>query len=133
MEFCVCDNMLSLKMGKENSENPEDKDKLFYTCRACKKDFPAGENFDPCVYKKNHGGDHVVFYESFVNKYTFDDPTLPFSTEFSCPRCSKEGKKTEVIYIRYDEDNMNYIYLCKSCRLAWIHPEYQKVTELFTL
>ena len=29
-----------------------------------------------CVYA-NYGGNEKVFYELFINKYTFNDPTLP--------------------------------------------------------
>lgn len=128
MEFCeICENVLSLKM-EENE--------LKYTCRACKKNYPPGENFNPCVYKNNYGGNEKIFYDMFVNKYTFNDPTLPRSREISCPECQKnkdKKKNPEVIYIEYDHDQMKYIYVCCDCKLAWIHPEYQQTESLYKL
>lgn len=36
---------------------------------------------------------------------------------------SKEGKtkSNEIIYIRYDNDNMKYIYLCTNCDYTWVN------------
>ena len=68
----------------------------------------------------------------YVNKYTKHDPTLPHLNNMQCANqdciTNQEGSntKSDIIYIRYDESKMKYIYLCCNCDKAWIHPEYQK-------
>ena len=74
-----------------------------------------------CVYKsqlqqKEQGYSHII------NDYTKLDPTLPRTKMIKCPNenCTqKEEENTEVIYIRYDDTNMKYIYLCSECNTVW--------------
>ena len=74
-----------------------------------------------------------------INKYTKLDPTLPRIHTIDCPNndctsnrlveSSKEGggekKEThredekEIIYIRYDDKNMKFVYLCAVCDTVW--------------
>lgn len=126
MKFCnVCDNLLILSKSG-------DSDELFYNCRSCKTKQPCETDFNPCVYRKNYGGNEKIFYEMFINKYTKHDPTLPHVTTMQCQneecaqKTKKDGTKSDIIYVRYSEDDMKYIYLCCKCDKAWIHPEYQK-------
>jgi DNA-directed RNA polymerase subunit M/transcription elongation factor TFIIS len=122
MEFCdVCENMLNLILDKKDGN-------LKYMCKFCSSSKNVGANFNPCVHKTNYGGNEKIFYEMFINEYTFIDPTLPRSKQIHCPHCSKEDahKETEVIYVRYNDSDMKYIYLCCECKSAWINPEYQK-------
>ena len=122
MEFCdICENMLNLILDKTDGN-------LKYMCKSCSSYKKVDANFNPCVHKTNYGGDEKIFYEMFVNEYTFIDPTLPRSKQIHCPNCSKKEshKETEVIYVRYNDADMKYIYLCCDCKNAWINPEYQK-------
>ena len=126
MKFCsVCDNLLVLAKSKES-------DDLVYNCRSCKTQEQFEPDFNPCVYKKNYGGSEKVFYDMFINKYTKHDPTLPHVTSVQCQNveCANDtkakGDKSDIVYLRYNEDKMKYIYLCCKCERAWIHPEYQK-------
>jgi hypothetical protein len=128
MEFCkTCDNLLTLTKDKNDSNS------LFYLCKACNSKTECPTNFNSCLLKKNYGGNEKVFYELFVNQYTKYDPTLPRLNNTTCqnPDCptndDKSGKESEIVYIRYSEDKMKYIYLCCVCDTAWIHPEYEKV------
>jgi hypothetical protein len=68
-----------------------------------------------------------------VNKYTKLDPTLPRIKTIRCPNdeCisnklsaqssdpSVKKEETEVIYLRYDDTNLKYIYLCTKCDKVW--------------
>ena len=128
MKFCeLCDNLLTLRMSKESGS-------LYYHCRSCRKDEECPHDFDPCVYKKDYGGNEKVFYEMFINKYTKYDPTLPHVHTMPCQnaecakRTKEKGEESDIIYMRYNEDKMKYIYLCckEGCNRAWIHPEYQQ-------
>jgi DNA-directed RNA polymerase subunit M/transcription elongation factor TFIIS len=114
--------MLHLKVDKSTDE-------LKYVCRSCStmKNIDAG--FNPCVHKTNYGGNEKIFYEMFINKYTFFDPTLPRSINIHCPFC--KNKDSEVIYVRYNDEDMKYIYLCCDCKKAWTNPEYQKHELVF--
>ena len=58
-----------------------------------------------------------------VNKYTKLDPTLPRINRIPCPNaeCDTNTKETsrEIIYIRYDDTNIKYMYLCSTCDYVW--------------
>ena len=64
-------------------------------------------------------------YGNIVNKYTKLDPTLPRINTIKCPNpeCksnTKDGEKDrEVIYMRYDDINMKYVYICAVCDIVW--------------
>jgi aspartate carbamoyltransferase regulatory subunit len=53
------------------------------------------------------------------------DPTLPRIYNIRCPntacKTNEEGEKTpaEVIYMRYDDENMKYLYICTTCDTTW--------------
>jgi aspartate carbamoyltransferase regulatory subunit len=62
-------------------------------------------------------------FNNIINKYTKLDPTLPRINNILCPNseCSTNTKneEKEIIYIRYDETNMKYVYLCSTCDTVW--------------
>ena len=66
-------------------------------------------------------------YTHIVNKFTKLDPTLPRTNAIKCPNqeCisnheeAEKRREREVIYIRYDDINMKYIYLCSNCDTMW--------------
>ena len=64
-----------------------------------------------------------------INKYTKLDPTLPRINTILCPNpnCTTNTDDTprEIIYIRYDDTNMKYVYLCSTCDTVW-KPEDNK-------
>jgi DNA-directed RNA polymerase subunit M/transcription elongation factor TFIIS len=108
---------------------------LQYYCRNCGNidDSIAADNI--CVSKVNVK--HTTTQQSFsqvVNKYTKYDPTLPRINTVRCPNdeCSsnrrgsgeeaaEDANKTanEVIYVRYDDTNLKYVYLCAKCDKVW--------------
>ena len=132
MHFCsVCANMYYISITPENE--------LQYYCRHCGHvdDTIASENI--CVSKLNVK--HTTTPQTFsqvVNKYTKLDPTLPRINTIRCPNdeCpsnrkssgpagggagggDKKEKKSEVIYLRYDDTNLKYVYLCAKCDKVW--------------
>ena len=68
-------------------------------------------------------------YNHLINKYTKLDPTLP-SIEMKCPNVSCKtnqgddsndpNKLTNIIYMRYDDINLKYVYICYNCNTNWI-------------
>ena len=55
-----------------------------------------------------------------VNKYTKYDPTLPRKTNMKCPneKCG-DTPNPDIIYLRYDDENMKYLYICSGCNFTW--------------
>ena len=137
MHFCEkCDNMYYLKISED------EKDKLIYYCRNCGHEDTNITDENVCVLKT------IIQQKSqrhkqVINEYTKYDPTLPRINTIKCPNqsCisnqtivekdptidskdtetsrSLEKNNREVIYIRYDDTNMKYIYMCAKCNTMW--------------
>jgi DNA-directed RNA polymerase subunit M/transcription elongation factor TFIIS len=117
MKFCVkCDNMYYICI--DNLDN----NTLSYYCRGCgHKDL---NNEGVCVlnteFKK--GKQH---FEHIVNKYTKLDPTLPRIQDLPCPNVSclsnnkENSTNTDILYIRYDDNKLKYLYMCCLCDTVW--------------
>lgn len=121
MHFCnVCQNMYYIRI------NSKDTNKLVYYCRNCGNEDELTGNTNICVSKTQIKKDKLNFTH-IVNKYTRFDPTLPRINTILCPNpnCntnkSESPEPREIIYIRYDDTNMKYIYLCSSetCGYLW--------------
>ena len=120
IKFCeVCNNMYYMKIEGEGKQQ-----KLEYFCKNCGNTKTHSKEESNLVLEKfyNKGEKN---YRNFINKYTTYDPTLPRVNNIVCPNdscpCNKktEPVSREVIYIKYDKDNMKYIYLCCICKTAW--------------
>jgi DNA-directed RNA polymerase subunit M/transcription elongation factor TFIIS len=124
MHFCTeCSNMYYLKV-MDNDANS-----LIYYCRNCghENDTLTAENVCISDTQIKRSEDQYVH---IVNEYTKFDPTLPRINTIDCPnaKCASnveehaKGEKKverEVIYIRYDDTNMKYIYVCAVCNTSW--------------
>ena len=134
MHFCEkCGNMFYLKISDEVDSQ------LLYYCRKCgnKSDNPVDSESNELCVSKTHIKKTTQSYKNIINSYTKLDPTLPRLTNMKCPNpecknISKErgaeekggeekGGENEIIYIRYDNDNMKYIYLCTNCDYTWLN------------
>ena len=104
------------------SIDADDTNKLVYYCRNC-------GNKDSTLSIENVTVSKVQLKKSeqefshIINKYTKLDPTLPRINKILCPNveCStnKDNTPREIIYIRYDDINMKYVYLCSTCDSVW--------------
>lgn len=117
MHFCdKCDNMYYIRVSSE------DENSLIYYCRNCGNEDTNLTKNNICV-SKTHLKKSEQKYNHIVNEYTKLDPTLPRINSIKCPNSecasNKEGKSREVIYIRYDDTNKLYIYLCVNCDTLW--------------
>lgn len=120
MHFCKsCSNMYYIKLSDS------DNNKLSYYCRNCGT---IDENIlsdNICVSKQSFNNNSQKI-DLFVNEYTKLDPTLPRTNSIKCPneKCisnsdTNEKVENEVLYIRYDDVNMKYIYVCCNCDFTW--------------
>lgn len=120
MHFCEkCKNMYYLKIGEEDGS------KLVYYCRNCGHEDNTLTAENVCVSSTTVRRESQKYAQT-INKFTKEDPTLPRITTIRCPNqeCSsnKEGSDStdrEVLYIRYDDKNMKYIYMCAKCDTVW--------------
>lgn len=136
MHFCKeCGNMYYLKLKNSESTNINN---LVYYCRKCgNEDENILENKDNLYVSKSELKVKSN-YKNIINKYTKLDPTIPRINTIDCPNAecssnkgttssseskgaSKGAEKSdkEILYIRYDDKNMKFIYLCANCDTVW--------------
>jgi DNA-directed RNA polymerase subunit M/transcription elongation factor TFIIS len=118
MHFCTkCHNMYYLKINNEVNAN-----ELIYYCRNCGHEDQVLSSENICVSRTDVNIGKKT-YEQIVNEFTKLDPTLPRTTTIKCPNqdclSNKDKSDSEVIYLRYDDKNMKYIYLCSICDTLW--------------
>lgn len=118
MHFCTeCQNMYYIRVDSETSN------KLVYYCRHCGNE-NTDLSMDSVTVSKTQLIRNEQKYNNIINKYTKLDPTLPRINNIKCPNAEcdtnkAKGPEPEIIYIRYDDVNMKYIYLCSTCDLVW--------------
>jgi len=117
MHFCSnCQNMYYIRI------NESDPNKLDYYCRNCGNEDKMLATENVCVSKIQIKKTTQSF-NHIINKYTKLDPTLPRINTILCPNAdcltNTKGKEREIIYVRYDDINMKYIYLCSTCDTVW--------------
>ena len=131
MHFCKkCENMYYIRL--ENDES----NKLIYYCRKCGDENDLISEDNMCVSFTNLKREENK-YHHIVNKYTKLDPTLPRINNIECPNeeCSSraenpnERRKNEIIYMRYDNEDMKYVYICVNCDSLWTtnKEQYEKI------
>ena len=120
MKFCTnCDNMYYIKINENNTNQLE------YYCRYCKHVDTLVNNEGICIINnKTKQSENTT--SSVVNEYTKLDPTLPRLYNLKCPNvdCNSNqsefgNKNPEIIYIRIDDSNLKYLYLCSHCDFTW--------------
>ena len=120
MHFCKnCSNMYYIKSEQDNP------DKIIYYCRNCGDTDNNLIIDNNCIMKENIKKQEDK-YNIYINKYTKLDITLPRIKHIKCPNeeCKSnasdfDNENKEIIYIRYDNTNMKYLYLCSHCDYTW--------------
>tara|TARA_B100001123_G_C15065011_1_gene929181 strand:- start:583 stop:960 length:378 start_codon:yes stop_codon:yes gene_type:complete len=117
IHFCSeCHNMTFIYLNEEQD--------LIHYCEACSK----SESFtseNACIHTTSinkYDNSESINY----NKYITHDITLPKIEGNSNIQCTneecesiKEDKSSSVTYIKYDSENMKYIYICNYCGQKW--------------
>jgi len=126
MNFCSnCNNMYYIKVSDDDENN------LHYYCRKCGNEVDTLIS-ETSVVLSTHIKKKEQKFHHIINKYTKFDPTLPRINNIKCPNSScisnqernEENEETteiknEIIYIRYDDVNMKYVYVCTNCDNIW--------------
>ena len=109
IKFCnVCDNLLFLY-------EDEEKNKLYYGCKACGN---IEDNQEKCIYNNAFSID--ISETISKNKHLKDDITLPCIENNPNIKCVNEDCNSKIItYIKYNSDNMDYLYICDKCGQKW--------------
>ena len=121
IHFCSeCNNITYLYIKTDE----DDEDHLIHHCKNCGNDEKFA-NKDNCIYEHNFKKfDSSVLIN--VNKYITQDPTLPKiknNINIKCPNADCESimgnKLSQITYIKYNADDMKYIYICDYCGQKW--------------
>jgi len=119
MHFCTnCSNMYYIRLSEE------DPNSIVYYCRNCGHE-NKNISLDSVTISKTSFKHNRQKYSSIINKYTKMDPTLPRINTIKCPNqaCTsneeQKEKEREIIYLRYDDVNMNFVYMCSTCDTVW--------------
>lgn len=119
MKFCEqCDNMYYI------SVNEDDHNKLEHYCRNCKHVDAKIAQDGGCILDVQTKNEEQQI-SRIVNKYTKTDPTLPRTHTMKCPnsKCKSNmdepNTNPEVVYIRYNDANLKYLYICTTCDSTW--------------
>ena len=109
MLFCSkCDNMYYIKLDKDNDNQ------LINYCKKCGH---VNNEVNSIIENNNN------YNIDIINEYTKYDPTLPRLNNMPCPNtdCISHSDKTqnEIIYIKYNESDMKFLYLCAKCDTSW--------------
>ncbi len=121
MWFCKkCGNMYYLKLSTE-TEN-----ELVHYCRHCGDEDTSASAKSVSVSKIVLKGETTVQgHHMYINEYTKLDPTIPRTDVVSCPNvdcvCNSltDPVEKDILYVRYDDNNMRYIYMCCHCDTTW--------------
>lgn len=119
MHFCSkCNNMYYIKLNENEEES------IIYYCRNCGNTDTNSLNLGKCILKETINKNDNK--NTIINNYTKYDPTLPRINYIKCPNDNCETNKDkfdikdrEIIYIRYNNIDMKYMYLCSHCDYVW--------------
>lgn len=138
MNFCPkCENYLFLEQGSQDNATIKDgvtvtKKSYFLNrrCRTCgynEVDTQGGLVNETIVQERASEG-----YKILLNEFTRQDPTLPHVSTLPCPNttgdvatgkpiCATHTGNTprDVIIIKYDKENMKFLYICNVCGEQW--------------
>jgi DNA-directed RNA polymerase subunit M/transcription elongation factor TFIIS len=126
MNFCPkCENYLYLEQASEDITNPSGAtEKRYFLNRRCKTcgytevDTQGGLVNETIVQERASEG-----YKILLNEFTRQDPTLPHVKTLPCPKATcpsnKGGVPRDVIVIKYDAQNMKFLYICNVCNEQW--------------
>ena len=105
---------------KMNLKGVVSDDKLYRVCDTCgyQKEDTGGLITETYIKDKETDS-----YKILLNEFTRQDPTLPYLKDLDCPnnQCgSNKGiDSKKVIFLKYDTDNLKFVYICDNCEKTW--------------
>jgi hypothetical protein len=104
--------------------------KLKYFCRNCSHIDETSKPEE--VFSKVIEDNTASSYEHVINQYTKYDPTLPYIMDtcqnkqcrtnqvLEAAAAEESQKNAKIVYLRYDQDQMKFVFLCTICDHSWI-------------
>ena len=116
INFCnMCNNLTNLVI--------EDK-KLKYSCKCCKtitdvSDIDGGVCVYTALSDKVDKSILLLNNENIKNDITL--PTIVNNKNITCPNeaCESHEKGSSIKYIKYDIEDIKYMYICNYCNFKW--------------
>ena len=112
-----CDNFMFTYTDEEKN--------IYNGCKECGNKVSIKEK---CIYKTTY--DVNISNILNTNQNLLNDLTLPRienNPNIKCPNSecetNKDKKPCNIVYIKYNEEKMNYMYICKSCGQKWTNIE----------
>lgn len=142
MQFCpACDNILHMQIGQLEKNASTTQIPLTLYCKHCPYSIDVDQTkknqnmmFNPCMYRSNYSSNHALYYSTLINQYTFDDPSLP-RIDMACQNSNcvshRDDVQSEILYVRFNDQDMRYVYLCKHCRQCWTINQQNKTHVIF--
>ena len=119
MKFCKqCENMYYIGI------DAKDTNKLTYYCRSCGYVDESIVEDGVCIMNTQFKKSEQKF-NHIINQNTKLYPTLPRIFNMKCPNpncktnTAEEKNPAEIIYMRYDDANLKYLYICVTCDTTW--------------
>ncbi len=118
MHFCTnCENMYYVNIDSNT-------DTISHYCRNCgtvDNNILSNTN---TIFEYDNEESSTFKLANAINQYTKYDPTLPRTQNIVCPNSECSANKDpnvaqDVLYIKYDEKNIKFIYLCCNCDKTW--------------
>ena len=116
MEFCeYCNNMYYIKEKDDNS--------IEYYCKNCgsEREIKTNSSNSKLILENNYEEDNEK-YSQFLNPFIIHDNTIPHVNNVTCKNsnCTKPtSSENDVMYIKYDEKRIKYVYYCVHCKHFW--------------
>jgi DNA-directed RNA polymerase subunit M/transcription elongation factor TFIIS len=102
-----------------------DNNKLAHYCRNCGHNDQTITDRSICILNTQVSNERSLANNTntLINKYTKLDPTLPRIYTIPCPnaecKTNTGGANRDVLYLRYDDDKLLYLYMCCVCDTKW--------------
>ena len=123
MNFCPdCENYLTTRIVSGSGTNKSQS--LEYFCRNCGYTEEKSNTTSKCVYKNEYDLQKIYIQDKNI-KYICDDPAIPRVNNITCPNkdCishkDDSGLGNDVRYLKINEEDMKYLYLCCHCEYKW--------------
>lgn len=115
MDFCeYCNNMYYIKEDEEGN--------ILLYCKNCGSVKEIDDVNEPRKIAVNNQNGTNEKYTKYINPNIVYDSTIPHVSNIKCPHkdCTKdEGLDNDVLFIKYDKENIKYLYCCSYCKYFW--------------
>lgn len=115
MDFCeYCQNMYYIKEDDENN--------IIFYCKNCSAVKAIDDVYEPKKIAVNNQDGSNEKYTKYINPNIVYDNTIPHVNNIECPNtyCTKSKEmNNDVLYIKYDNEKIKYIYCCNYCKYFW--------------